>query len=302
MAARWLCTQHSVFPESKEGCNLRRENRELQQEDRQVPNVTCPETTVDSNRTWLARATENISVPPRCRQIVIAKLEAKKSQDLPPLVGIEPAQIQIEGIHTARGLSRTSLKTIDLTPRSPQSNHTDDSVRKGCSFVMVTFSNEELIVPKATVLRVAEEMTGEVVEKTNSEGKERPSSHNPAQKKKRNEDLYRKLLRRKLNHLTENEKKIKENLKPRPPRDKENLDQHCRLGNLKASLRLAYETVKQANKQSYLKSKRSNPRPRYDRSIERVLVMIISADQKCWQHDQLFRSTRSLRFACTTNK
>ena len=61
--------------------------------------------------------------------------------------------------------------------------------------MMVTnFSNEELIVPKATVLGVAEEMTGEVVEKTNSEGKERPSSHNAAQKRKRNKDLYRKLL------------------------------------------------------------------------------------------------------------
>ena len=58
-------TRHSaltVFPESKEGCNLRRENREPQQEDRKVPNVTCPETMVDSNRTWLDRATENISV------------------------------------------------------------------------------------------------------------------------------------------------------------------------------------------------------------------------------------------------
>ena len=81
--------------------------------------------------------------------------------------------------------------------------------------------------------------------------------------------------------LTEDEKKIVESLKPRPPRDKENWDPHCRLGNLKASLRLAYETVKQANKRSYLKNKKSNPRPRYDQGIERVLVMIKSADQKC---------------------
>ena len=126
-------TRHSalaVFPESKEGCSLRRENREVRQEDRQVPNVTCPETMVDSNRAWLARAIENISVPPRCRQIVIAKLETKKSQDLPPLVCIELAQIPIEGIHTARGLSRTSLKTNDLTPRSTQGNQSDNSVRK----------------------------------------------------------------------------------------------------------------------------------------------------------------------------
>ena len=88
--------------------------------------------------------------------------------------------------------------------------------------MMVTnFSNEELIVPKATVLGVAEEMTGEIVEKTNLEGKEGPSLHNPAQKKKRNEDLYRKLLQGKLIRLTEDEKKIVESLKPRPPRGKE---------------------------------------------------------------------------------
>ena len=47
-----------------------------------------------------------------------------------------------------------------------------------------------------------------------------------------------------------------ENLKPKLPNEGENLDQHCRLENLKASLRLAYETVKQANKKSYLKNKR----------------------------------------------
>ena len=105
-------TRHSaltVFSEIKEGCSLRREKREPQQEDKRVPTVTCQEIMVVSNRNWLARATENISVTPRGRQIVIAKLEAKKSQDLPPLVCIEPARIPIEGIHTARGTSRSSF-------------------------------------------------------------------------------------------------------------------------------------------------------------------------------------------------
>jgi hypothetical protein len=78
---------------------------------------------------------------------------------------------------------------------------------------MVTnFNNEELIVPKATVLGVAEEMPGV------------------------------------------------ENLKPELPNEGENLDQHCRLENLKARLRLAYETVKRANKRSYLKNKRLHDR------------------------------------------
>jgi hypothetical protein len=38
-------------------------------------------------------------------------LETEKIQELPQLVCVEPAQIPIEGILTARGLSRTNLKT-----------------------------------------------------------------------------------------------------------------------------------------------------------------------------------------------
>jgi hypothetical protein len=74
--------------------------------------------------------------------------------------------------------------------------------------MFTNFSNEELIVPKATVLGVAEEMSGEIIEKTNAEGKVRPSTPNPFQRKKQNEDLYWMRLRRKLNHLTEDERKI----------------------------------------------------------------------------------------------
>jgi hypothetical protein len=77
-------TRHSalnVFPEIKEGSSLRHENQEQRQKNRQIPNVTCPLTKVDSKQTWVARATENITVPPRCWQIVTAKLDAKKSQD-----------------------------------------------------------------------------------------------------------------------------------------------------------------------------------------------------------------------------
>ena len=45
-----------------------------------------------------------------------------------------------------------------------------------------------------------------------------------------------------------------ENLKPKLPTDKENTAVDCRLENLKSSLRLAYESVKKANKQSHLKN------------------------------------------------
>ena len=46
-----------------------------------------------------------------------------------------------------------------------------------------------------------------------------------------------------------------ENLKPKLPADKENTAVDCRLENLKSILRLAYESVKKANKESHLKNK-----------------------------------------------
>jgi len=50
-------------------------------------------------------------------------------------------------------------------------------------------SSEKLIVPKATVLGIAEEMTPEVIDRINAGDKESPSSQNFFQKKKRNESL-----------------------------------------------------------------------------------------------------------------
>ena len=80
--------------------------QETRQEDRLIPNVTCPEAIADRNRAWLVRATENISVPRRCRQRVVAKLEAEKNQDLPQLVSnLRKSQskgyLQREDSHTA---------------------------------------------------------------------------------------------------------------------------------------------------------------------------------------------------------
>jgi len=51
-----------------------------------------------------------------------------------------------------------------------------------------------------------------------------------------------------------------ENLKPKLPNEGENLDQHCRLENLKASLRLAYETVKQSQQAIISQEQEIKPR------------------------------------------
>ena len=88
---------------------------------------------------------------------MIVKLQTEKTQDVLPLVCVEPAQIPMEGILTARGL----FKTKEPPPALPRANHGDNIAHNGCAFVMVTnFISEELITPNATVLGVAEEMTG----------------------------------------------------------------------------------------------------------------------------------------------
>jgi len=61
------------------------------------------------------------------------------------------------------------LKTNEPPPGLPRANHGNNLVRKGCALVVVTnFSSKKLIVPKATVLGVAEEMTAEIERKAYS--------------------------------------------------------------------------------------------------------------------------------------
>jgi len=66
---------------------------------------------------------------------------------------------------------------------------------------------EELTNPKATIIGVAEQITEEFVNKINAEDKPKSTPVNDRQRK-RNELLYRKLLRRKLDHLSEKEKQV----------------------------------------------------------------------------------------------
>ena len=74
--------------------------------------------TTAQNATWLVKAKENITIAPRCRQIVTGIVEAGKEQKLPPLVCIEPVQIPIEGILPARALSRVEKPEHVMTSQT----------------------------------------------------------------------------------------------------------------------------------------------------------------------------------------
>jgi hypothetical protein len=70
--------------------------------------------------------------------------------------------------------------------------------------MIANFSEEALTIPKATVLGIAEEVSESVVNKINAD----KSVPEKPLRKKRNEMLYRKLLRRKLDHLTPKERQL----------------------------------------------------------------------------------------------
>jgi hypothetical protein len=74
--------------------------------DKQSLDNPCSTQTTQWSRSWLVRATENITLVPRCRQVVTAKIELEKGRSLPSLVCVEPAIIPQEGILPARVLSQ----------------------------------------------------------------------------------------------------------------------------------------------------------------------------------------------------
>jgi hypothetical protein len=76
--------------------------------------------------------------------------------------------------------------------------------------IVANLSDEQLIIPKATVLGVAEEITEELVDRVNPRDPPISDPLSVKQKKKRNEFLYRKLLRGKLNHVPVKERQLTE--------------------------------------------------------------------------------------------
>ena len=67
--------------------------------------------------------------------------------------------------------------------------------------MVANFSNEELTIPKATVLGIAKEVSEEIVDRINVRENREPQALGNREKEIRNETLYKKLLEGKLDHL-----------------------------------------------------------------------------------------------------
>jgi hypothetical protein len=151
-------------------------------------------------KVWLVKAAENVTIEPRCRQVVTGRLEGEKGQSLPSLVCVEPAHIPIQGIHPARVITRVGLDT-----RVTQPEYFKTPVPNSRAYVMLAnFSDTPIMIPKSTVLGVAEQISETLVDRINTS-----QQHTEPGKRKKNEGLYSKLLKGKLDHLpSEDRKKI----------------------------------------------------------------------------------------------
>ena len=200
-------TALTVFTGGKAGRSPQLKQQETRQVDEQLSAGLSSETVTQSSRTWFVRAKENVVVAPRCRQIIVGRLESEKGESLPPLVCVEPAPLPIEGILPARALSRVMSGAPELARNEAQPSRVETEPHKNCAYVMVAnFSNEPLTLPKSTVLGVAEGVAESLVDRINTDA-DQPQK---PQRKRKNAALYEKLLRNKLDHLSREEKQILE--------------------------------------------------------------------------------------------
>ena len=168
---------------------------------------------------WLVELTETVKVPPRVKKMVVGKVKFQTQCVTPKLVCIEPAQMPFEGVLAARGLSHVlpvedRSGEVRETSRCGRTNQLKNAERAERVHVMVVnFSEEEITLPKATVVGVAEEVSPSLVAAINDDAFTADSS---SDRKRRHvntvtdEAKFREYLRDVLGHLPKHERAVME--------------------------------------------------------------------------------------------
>jgi hypothetical protein len=133
--------------------NKRRECTEIRQRQQRS------EYQIITSDPWVVKTTQIIKIPPRVKQIVSGKTQFPKNQEAPNLVCVEPAQLPLEGVLVARGRSQV-LPLQDQTNRRAvtsrglrQSQLTTSCSADRVHVMVVNFSGEEIVLPKASLRR-----------------------------------------------------------------------------------------------------------------------------------------------------
>ena len=109
------------------------------------------------SKSWLVKTAQDVTIAPRCRHVVTAKLDLEKWKEIPSLVCVEPATIPIQGTLSARALTRVGTGERDSTQlTSPPKQANTDASASNVYVMLANFSQEELTLPKDTVLGLAE--------------------------------------------------------------------------------------------------------------------------------------------------
>ena len=208
-----ISTKHAawtVFPSDtpEKGKPLQTSKEEPKASRPRLDSHALNETTRHS-RSWLVKTAQEVTIAPRCQHVVTAKLDLGKGKESPSLVCVEPAAIPVQGILSARALTKVGTRERDLTQlTSPPEQASVDASANSVYVMLSNFSQEKLTLPKATVLGVAEEVSEALIDGINIDKPQGTGSPNSPQKGARNKALYDKLLGGKLDHLNKNEKRL----------------------------------------------------------------------------------------------
>ena len=120
---------------------------------------------------------------------------------------MEPVQIPIERIFPARALTHIEPSARQSSQAMLQAS--PNAIRRAdrAYVVLATFSGETLIVPKATVLGIAEEVSEDLVNRVNAESVSNTNSPARPPSKRKKEHFYSHLLQGKLDHLRPEERR-----------------------------------------------------------------------------------------------
>jgi hypothetical protein len=165
---------------------------------------------------FLVKTTSTIRLEPRARQIVLGSLELPKRQEPPRLVCVEPAQIPLEGVFAARTLTYVRREANDRAEQQQGENVTSPNSCPGGSragaavqVMIANFSEEEIILPKATVIGIAEEISENLVASINEDTGFGPQLKGDCRRKESSEN-FTKFVTEKLAHLTNKERSVME--------------------------------------------------------------------------------------------
>jgi hypothetical protein len=177
----------------------------------------APKPVKEVSEGWVIKLPGTVKLTTRAKQMIVGRLEGPVGNEIPQLVGVEPALLPCTGILVARSDCRPVMQMQQLgkarVPRAETAKATEGrSGKPGSSKVavqvmVVNFSHEEVELPKATVLGMAEEVSESLVAAVN-DGTEFEPRKNTS--KAPIDESFRKYLDDKLGHLSEEERSILE--------------------------------------------------------------------------------------------